>query len=84
MTKNQVQELHSYMEELTSKYNDENLEITQKSHERIEDRLYEDDYDQDRINEQECINQYEEGKFVGIQEVVENINNILNKEVSND
>ena len=84
MTKNQVQELHSYMEELTSKYNDENLEITQKSHERIEDRLYEDDYDQDSINEQECINQYEEGKFVGIQEVVENINNILNKEVSND
>ena len=72
------------MEELTSKYNDENLEITQKSHERIEDRLYEDDYDQDRINEQECINQYEEGKFVGIQEVVENINNILNKEVSHD
>ena len=84
MTKNQVQELHSYMEELTSQYNDENYEIQRKSHERIIDRLYEDDYDQHTINDQESENNYGEGKFVGIQEVVENINNILNKEVSND
>ena len=84
MTKNQEQELQSYMEELTSQYNDESLEIIQKSHERIIDKLYEDDYDRDTINDQISENNYGEGKFVGIQEVVENINNILNKEVSND
>ena len=84
MTKNQEQELQSYMEELTSQYNDERLEIIQKSHERIIDKLYEDDYDRDTINDQISENNYGEGKFVGIQEVVENINNILNKEVSND
>ena len=84
MTKNQVQELHSYMEELTSQYNDENYEIQRKSHERIIDRMYEDEQDQHTINDQESENNYGEGKFVGIQEVVENINNILNKEVSND
>ena len=72
------------MEELTSQYNDERLEIIQKSHERIIDKLYEDDYDRDTINDQISENNYGEGKFVGIQEVVENINNILNKEVSND
>ena len=82
MTKNQEQELQSYMEELTSQYNDENLEITQRSHERIIDKLYEDDYDRDTINDQESENNYGEGKFVGIQEVVEKINNILNKEVT--
>ena len=84
MTKNQEQALQSYMEELTSQYNDESLEIIQKSHERIIDKLYEDDYDRDTINDQISENNYGEGKFVGIQEVVENINNILNKEVSND
>ena len=84
MTKNQEQELQSYMEELTSQYNDENYEITIKSHERIIDKLYEDDYDRDTINDQISENNYGEGKFVGIQEVVEKINNILNKEVTND